>query len=159
MPLYGISIGFRDEDNDTATMQWYVNAVDEAAAIARANALAALLDDISGGAVTTLQITQNLPLTGLRATPVAGVDIEKGIRLIFGTDFSGVNPFVTVPGVMLQGATLPLIIPPGVLNPDAPEWDALFTEVFVTGDYEDYRGADLLNLRDNYETFNGKRRG
>lgn len=154
MPLYGINITFRDEDNDSASMQFFVNAADEAAATTRANALAGLLDALSGAAITALSINRNLALTGLQSTPTAGVDIEKGLRLIFGTDFAGVNPYVTIPGVLDS-----LIIPPGVLDPNATAWDDLFTEIFTTGDYEDYRGADLLTLRDNYEVFNGKRRG
>lgn len=154
MPLYQINMTFRDEDNDSASMQWNVNAVDEAAAITRANALAALLDALTGAAITAMSINLNLSLAGLQSIPTPNVDIEKGLRLIFGTDFSGVNPYVTIPGVLDA-----LIIPPGVLDPNNAAWDNLFTEIFVTGDYEDYRGADLLTLRDNYEVFNGKRRG
>lgn len=154
MPLYSINMTFRDEDNDSAAMQWHVNAVDEAAAIARANALAALIDALSGAAITGLSVSQNLALTGLQSSPTAGIDVEKGLRLIFGTDFAGVNPFVTIPGILPA-----VVIPPGVLDPALTAWDDLFTEIFTTGDYEDYRGADLTSLRDNYEVFNGKRRG
>lgn len=154
MPLYQINITFRDEDNDSAAMQWNVNAADETAAVARANALAALLDALSGAAITGLAVSRNLSLAGLQATPTAGIDIETGLRLIFGTDFAGVNPYVTIPGVLPS-----MVIPPGVLDPAQTAWDDLFTELFTTGDYEDYRGADLTVLRDNYEVFNGKRRG
>lgn len=154
MAQYGITITFRDEDNDSATMQMYVDAVDEAAAAARANTIAAYLDVLSGAAITALQVSRNLSIATFQSVPTAGVDIEKGLRLIFGTDFVGVNPYVTIPGILSS-----MVIPPGVLDPALAAWDDLFTEIFVTGDWQDYRGADLLVLRDNYEVFNGKRRG
>src|SRR5688572_6329454 len=153
MALYGNVVGFRYDENKSATMEFHVNVADEAAAIVRANALAPLLDALSGAAITSLSISRNLSLAGLQAAPTADIDVPKGLRLVFGTDFSGVNPYVTVPGVLPS-----VIIPPGVLDPAAAAWDDLFTELFVTGDYEDFRGADLLTLRDNYEVFNGKRR-
>lgn len=154
MPLYQINITFRDEDNDSAAMQLHVNALDEAAAVIRANAVAALIDALSGAQISGLAVSRNLSLAGYQAAPTPDIDIEKGLRLIFGTDFAGVNPYVTIPGVLPS-----VIIPPGQLDPAVTAWDDLFTELFVTGDYEDYRGADLLTLRDNYEVFNGKRRG
>lgn len=153
MAQYTIGVTFRDEDNKSSSMAFNVDALNEAAAIVRANALAGLLDALSGAAITALGITLNLALTGLQAVPTADIDVPKGLRLIFGTDFGQVNPYVTIPGV-LPG----IIIPPGVLDPAEVAWDNLFTELFVTGDYQDYRGADLLTLRDNYEVFNGKRR-
>ncbi len=161
MALYQINMTIRDEDNDSATVQFSVNAADEAAAVTRANAIAGLLDDLTGGVITNLAVSRNLDRAGLKITPVAGIDIERGLRLIFGTSFTGVNPIVTVPGIrhMNEAGTTELVKAGGKLNDEAAEWDALFEEIFVTGDYEDYRGADLLVLRDNYEVHNGKKRG
>ena len=154
MALYQINMTLRDEDNDSAALQFHVNAADEAAAVTRANALAGLIDDLTGCAITALAVSRNLSLTGLQSTPTADIDVEHGLRLIFATDFSGVNPVITIPGILPS-----LVLPGGRLDDSATAWDDFFTEIFTTGDYEDYRGADLQSLRDNYEVFNGKRRG
>lgn len=154
MALYQINMTLRDEDNDSASMQFNVNAADEVAAVARANALATLIDALSGAAITGLAVSRNLSLAGLQATPTADIDIEKGLRLVFATDFAGVNPYVTIPGILPS-----MVIPPGVLDDSQTAWDDFFTEIFTTGDYQDYRGAGIVSLRTNYETHNGKKRG
>lgn len=164
MPLYEISFVFRDEGNDSASTQFYVNAADEAAAVTRAETLAALLDELTAVIISSVKVSRNLSpsVIGLKTTPTPDYDVEKGQRLIFGTDFTGVNPYVTIPAIKFENGDVPpkrLVSADGKLNDTASQWDDLFTEIFTTGDYEDFRGADITTLRDNYEVHEGKARG
>lgn len=165
MAKYQINISFRDEGNNTSDMTFNLDAANEAAADTRALALAGLLDDLSGAKVKSVSVVHlvDISAAGLKALPDAGADVERGQRLIFETPVAGVNPYVTIPGIRILydfgAGEVRVVEADGTLNDSLTQWDDLFTELFSTGDYEDYRAADLTALLENYKVFKGRREG
>lgn len=165
MAKYNISIGFRDEGNNGSDMLFTLDAANEAAADTRALALAGLIDDLSGAKIKSVQVTHIVDISGagLKALPDAGADVERGQRLIFETPIAGVNPYVTIPGIRIVhdfgAGEVRVVEADGTLNDSLTQWDDLFTEIFTTGTYQDYRFADLTALLENYKVFKGRREG
>lgn len=162
MAKYIIALNFIDEGANTSTELFYVDAASEAAATTRANVLADLIDQLSGAKIQSVNITLAVDISGwgLKALPDAGADVERGQRVVFATANAKVKPYTTIPGIRIEhdygAGNVRVVDPNGQLNENLTQWDDLFTELFVTGDYEEYRGLDLVSLLKNYKVFRGR---
>lgn len=153
MGLYHlISFGIEDADGHSKRFPFYMSAsaddTDIAAAVA---AIAPALDAVIDGKITDCRLTKSLSLPGgLKASAVAGCDVEKGANLSFNAQDTNKRYTVFVPTWEDAGLTGDAVKTDGVY--------ATFQAAIIAGNGTDKPGTDtnanaLLTYVTGEETF------
>lgn len=165
MATYTWSLTFRDVGGNDATVQGYLNAVDETAAEAALQGIAEALNNPAPAGVGALPLTLgkivdarlsrsiNLPGSGwtIRGAAVAGAENQKGGRFVFTSNGGANTSKLTVPTFNEA-----LKLNTGYIDIANPAVFAFFDTAYIANGGADNRWDDLTALKDAYFTYGGK---
>lgn len=157
MPVYALSVSMQDEAARISRMQFFLNAADEADALANFDELVIAGGALSGALVTGVNLSRPIDQATIDtinaaialvggARPLADHDVEKGARFMFrATDGDPVR--ITIPAI--RGI---YITPGGEVDQTAGGVTTFITA--VTGsDASDEDGNDITALTKAYKVF------
>lgn len=147
-PVYTVTYAFRDQSGSSAITQAYIQqGVAFADVLARASALATLLDAASDASLTGYTVSRSW-IEDSPSAPASGSRVERKGRLIFNAD--AYRTRMDIPAIASG-----LVLPDGALDRGLTTIGAIETLMLVdfVGQFTDSRGVSLDSLAAAYEAF------